>query len=208
MFEFAPTKSQSFFVYGTNGGTSVLILQCRVVLDRESEESGYYTQSHLGVSHFIDVPLVPDTTDKYCLGGSKVLQQFDKKLIPIVSNTTLAIIDQQHQNTTSKYSHCDNMHAFPVNFGLKGEALSSTSDVSLLEVVAQTHGRPNEHRKVLKCLFLGIADCRQDVGITDINSRFVSKGPIHKLLDNIAMSFDGAFDIEKQSRSRIYPLFC
>uniref|UniRef100_A0A3Q7FZ90 Uncharacterized protein n=1 Tax=Solanum lycopersicum TaxID=4081 RepID=A0A3Q7FZ90_SOLLC len=24
--EFAPTKSQSFFVYGTNGGTSVLIL--------------------------------------------------------------------------------------------------------------------------------------------------------------------------------------
>uniref|UniRef100_M1CBV6 Uncharacterized protein n=1 Tax=Solanum tuberosum TaxID=4113 RepID=M1CBV6_SOLTU len=41
----------------------------------------------------------------------------------------------------------------------------------------------------------------------DINSRFVSKGPIHKLLNNIAMSFDSASDIEKRSRSRIYPLF-
>uniref|UniRef100_A0A3Q7FD51 Xylanase inhibitor N-terminal domain-containing protein n=1 Tax=Solanum lycopersicum TaxID=4081 RepID=A0A3Q7FD51_SOLLC len=76
--------------------------------------------------HWFLIPLI-----NAVLEGAKVLQQFDKKLIPIVSNTTLAIIDQQHQNTTSKYSHSDNMHAFPVNFGLKGEALSSTSDVAL-----------------------------------------------------------------------------
>ncbi|KAH0701250.1 hypothetical protein KY285_014676 [Solanum tuberosum] len=46
-----------------------------------------------------------------------------------------------------------------------------------------------------------------DLSNADINSRFVSKGPIHKLLNNIAMSFDSASDIEKRSRSRIYPLF-
>ncbi|KAG5623138.1 hypothetical protein H5410_008356 [Solanum commersonii] len=36
---------------------------------------------------------------------------------------------------------------------------------------------------------------------------FFSKRPIHKLLDNIAMCFDSASDIEKQRRSQIYPLF-
>ncbi|KAG5623361.1 hypothetical protein H5410_008579 [Solanum commersonii] len=65
-------------------------------------------------------------------------------------------------NATSKYCHSDDMHAFPASFGLKGEALSSTSNVSLLKIVTKTHG------KILtgKCLHLGIDDCRQDVGTT------------------------------------------
>ncbi|WMV16659.1 hypothetical protein MTR67_010044 [Solanum verrucosum] len=48
------------------------------------------------------------------------------------------------------------------SFGLKGESLSSTSNVSLLKIVTKTHG------KILtgKCLHLGIDDCRQDVGTT------------------------------------------
>ncbi|KAH0772145.1 hypothetical protein KY290_016126 [Solanum tuberosum] len=184
----------------------------------------------------------------------------------------------------------DDMHAFPASFGLKGEALSSTSNVSLLKIVTKTHG------KILtgKCLHLGIDDCRQDVGttassketnalqpkvgvlqslkksllrialvhpnvscnfvdieseddllctrvsppplpllssgfgihlssliklnasdglfklsgyISDINSRFVSKGPRHKLLNKIAMTFGSASDYEQRSRSQIYPLF-
>ncbi|KAG5626228.1 hypothetical protein H5410_011446, partial [Solanum commersonii] len=41
----------------------------------------------------------------------------------------------------------------------------------------------------------------------DLYSRFVSKGPIHKLPNNMAMNSDSAFDIEQQSRSQIYPLF-
>ncbi|XP_055802872.1 DNA mismatch repair protein MLH3-like [Solanum dulcamara] len=128
------------------------------------------------------------------------------KFIPIVANTTLAIIDQHaaderirleelrekvlsgqkrtitcldseqellqnHLPATSKYRHSDDMHAFPASFGFKGEALSYISDVSLLESVTKTHWRPNEHRKVLKdskCLYLGIDDCRQDVGTTVI----------------------------------------
>ncbi|XP_006340851.1 DNA mismatch repair protein MLH3 isoform X5 [Solanum tuberosum] len=234
-----------------------------------------------------------------------------------VSRDGLVLMGEKY--ATSKYSHSDDMHAFPASFGFKGEALSSISDVSLLEIVTKTHGRPNGYRKVLKdgkCLYLGIDECRQDVGTTVIvrdvfynqpvrrkqmhsnpkkvlhalkesllrialvhpnvsfkivdieseddllctraspsplpllssefgihlsslnklnasdgsfklsgyisgpdvytvkvlqyfyiNSRFVSKGPIHKLLNNAAMSFGSASDIEKRSRSQIYPLF-
>ncbi|KAK4347571.1 hypothetical protein RND71_033910 [Anisodus tanguticus] len=237
-----------------------------------------------------------------------------------VSRDGLVLMGERY--ATSRYSHSDDMHAFPESFGFKGEALSSISDVSLLEIVTKIHGRPNGYRKVLKdgkCLYLGIDDCRQDVGTTvivrdlfynqpvrrkkmhsnpkrvlhslkesllrialvhpsvsfkivdieseddllwtraspsplpllssgfgihlsslnklnasdssfklsgyisgpdvytvkvyqidgngDINSRFVSKGQIHKLLNNIAMSFESASDIEQRSRSQIYPLF-
>ena len=41
---------------------------------------------------------------------------------------------------TSKYSHSDDMHAVPASFGFEGDALSSISDVSLLEIVTQTQG--------------------------------------------------------------------
>ncbi|KAH0718841.1 hypothetical protein KY285_014872 [Solanum tuberosum] len=47
----------------------------------------------------------------------------------------------------SKYSHSDDMHAFPASFGFKGEALSSVSDVSLLEIVSKTHVRRHGYRK-------------------------------------------------------------
>ncbi|KAG5623362.1 hypothetical protein H5410_008580 [Solanum commersonii] len=43
--------------------------------------------------------------------------------------------------------------------------------------------------------------------ISDMNSRFVSKGPRHKLLNKIAMTFGSASDYEQRSRSQIYPLF-
>ncbi|MCD7448699.1 hypothetical protein HAX54_045638 [Datura stramonium] len=68
-----------------------------------------------------------------------------------------------------RYAIPDDMHAFPASFGFKGESLSSISDFSLLEIVTKTHGRPNGYRKVLKdgkCLYLGIDDCRQDIGTT------------------------------------------
>ncbi|XP_075091265.1 LOW QUALITY PROTEIN: DNA mismatch repair protein MLH3-like [Nicotiana tabacum] len=235
-----------------------------------------------------------------------------------VSRDGLVLIGERY--VTSKYRHLDDVHAFPASFGFKGEALSSISDVSLLEIVTKTHGKPNGYRKVLKdgkCLYLGIDDDRQDVGTTVIvrdlfynqpvrrkqmlsnpkrilhsvkecllriafvhpsvsfrivdieseddllctraspsplpllsggfaiqdlsslnklnasdgsfklsgyisgpdvypmkvlqyfyiNLRFVSKGPIHKLLNNLAMSFDSASDIERRSSSQIYPLF-
>ncbi|XP_049389117.1 DNA mismatch repair protein MLH3-like isoform X1 [Solanum stenotomum] len=66
---------------------------------------------------------------------------------------------------TSKYCYSDVMHAFPASFDFKGEALSSISDLSLLEIVTKTHGMPNGYRKVLKdskCLYLGIDNCRKE----------------------------------------------
>ncbi|MCE5165705.1 hypothetical protein HAX54_011788 [Datura stramonium] len=50
-----------------------------------------------GILHFVGDLLVPDTIDKSCLEGAKVLQQDDKKFIPIVASTTLAIIDQMSE---------------------------------------------------------------------------------------------------------------
>lgn len=47
-----------------------------------------------GILHMVGDSLIPDTIDKNCLEGAKVLQQVDKKFIPIVAGTTLAIIDQ------------------------------------------------------------------------------------------------------------------
>ncbi|WMV16511.1 hypothetical protein MTR67_009896 [Solanum verrucosum] len=49
--------------------------------------------------------------------------------------------------------------------GTSGEALSSTSDISLLEIVTKTHGMPKGYCKVLKdgkCLYLGFDDCRHE----------------------------------------------
>lgn len=37
-----------------------------------------------GILHFLGDSLVPNTIDRNCLGGAKVLQQVDKKFIPIV----------------------------------------------------------------------------------------------------------------------------
>ncbi|KAJ8567718.1 hypothetical protein K7X08_019926 [Anisodus acutangulus] len=203
-----------------------------------------------------------------------------------VSRDGLVLMGDRY--ATSKYSHSDDMHAFPASFGFKGEALSSISDVSLLEIVTKTHGRPNGYlivrdlfynqpvrrkqmhsnpKRVLHSLkesLLKIALVHPSVSfkIVDIESEddllctrasssplpllssgfgihlsslnelnasdgplklsgyisgpdvyrvkvygFVSKGPIHKLLNNIAMTFDSASDIEQRSRSQIYPLF-
>ncbi|KAK4739179.1 hypothetical protein R3W88_002876 [Solanum pinnatisectum] len=49
------------------------------------------------------------------------------------------------------------MHAFPASFDFKGEALSSISDLSLLEIVTKTHGMPYGYRKVLKLFYFTIA---------------------------------------------------
>ncbi|XP_055804856.1 DNA mismatch repair protein MLH3-like isoform X2 [Solanum dulcamara] len=72
---------------------------------------------------------------------------------------------RKHPHCDIKIRPSDDMHAFPASFGFKGEALSYTSGISLLEIVIKTHWRPKEYRNVLKdgkCLYLGIDDCRQD----------------------------------------------
>ncbi|XP_047310426.1 DNA mismatch repair protein MLH3 [Impatiens glandulifera] len=70
---------------------------------------------------------------------------------------------------TSKFDNWDGKDDFNGSFGLRGESLSSMSDISLLEIVTRTHGRPHGYSKVMKgckCLFLGIDDSRHDIGTT------------------------------------------
>lgn len=51
---------------------------------------------------------------------------------------------------TSKFDQLADMDTATGNFGFRGEALGSISDVSLLEIVTKAHGRPNGYRKVMK----------------------------------------------------------
>ncbi|KAF5958745.1 hypothetical protein HYC85_005970 [Camellia sinensis] len=84
---------------------------------------------------------------------------------------------------TSKVDQLANTNAISGSFGYRGEALSSISDVSLLEVITKAHGRPNGYRKVmkgLKCLYLGIDDGRQDVGTTVIVRDLFYNQPVRR----------------------------
>lgn len=84
---------------------------------------------------------------------------------------------------TSKFELLADMNTVPESFGFRGEALSSISDVSLLEVVSKAHGMPNGYRKVIKgckCLYLGIDDDRQDVGTTVVVRDLFYNQPVRR----------------------------
>ncbi|KAK4777600.1 hypothetical protein SAY87_017787 [Trapa incisa] len=83
------------------------------------------------------------------------------------------------------------------SFGSHGEALSSISDISLIEIITKTHGSPNGYRKLLKgckCLHLGIDDDVKAVGTTvivhdlfynqPIRRKYIQSSP-RKVLDSI-----------------------
>ncbi|XP_058187200.1 DNA mismatch repair protein MLH3 isoform X1 [Rhododendron vialii] len=84
---------------------------------------------------------------------------------------------------TSKFDQLTETNAVTRSFGFRGEALSSISDVSLLEVITKAHGRPNGYRKVVKgckCLYLEIDDGRQDVGTTVIVRDLFYNQPVRR----------------------------
>ncbi|KAH7848391.1 hypothetical protein Vadar_002232 [Vaccinium darrowii] len=84
---------------------------------------------------------------------------------------------------TSKFDQLAETDAVTTSFGFRGEALSSISDVSLLEVITKTHGRPNGYRKVMKgckCLYLGIDDSQRDVGTTVIVRDLFYNQPVRR----------------------------
>nr|GME03813.1 DNA mismatch repair protein MLH3 isoform X4 [Ipomoea batatas] len=71
-----------------------------------------------------------------------------------VSRDGLELLGEKY--ATSKYDPLDDMNSVPLSFGYRGEALSSITDVSLVEIVTKAHGRPNGYRKVLKAGILNL----------------------------------------------------
>ncbi|XP_049352514.1 DNA mismatch repair protein MLH3-like isoform X7 [Solanum verrucosum] len=68
-----------------------------------------------GVLHFVGDSLVPDTIDKNCPEGAKVLEHVDKKFIPIVASTAPDITDQARACDTSVTLSSAGAHKFLFN---------------------------------------------------------------------------------------------
>ncbi|KAL9249882.1 DNA mismatch repair protein MLH3-like protein [Drosera capensis] len=68
------------------------------------------------------------------------------------------------------------------SFGFLGETLCSISDISLLEIITKTQGRPNGYRKGCKCVLLGIDDDRREVGTTVIVRDLFYNQPVRRRL--------------------------
>ncbi|XP_050906323.1 DNA mismatch repair protein MLH3 isoform X3 [Lathyrus oleraceus] len=84
---------------------------------------------------------------------------------------------------TSKFLNLADLNTTSENFGFRGEALASISEVSLLEIVTRAYGRPNGYRKVLKgckCLYLGIDDDRKEAGTTVIVCEIFYNQPVRR----------------------------
>ncbi|XP_016560367.1 DNA mismatch repair protein MLH3 isoform X1 [Capsicum annuum] len=95
--EFAPTKTQSILDSGTKWRD--FCPEVTYEMQKSTGTENLKNQDTIlnvtsGILHMVGDSLIPDTIDKNCLEGAKVLQQVDKKFIPIVAGTTLAIIDQ------------------------------------------------------------------------------------------------------------------
>ncbi|KAH0727523.1 hypothetical protein KY284_003388 [Solanum tuberosum] len=116
-----------------------------------------------GILHFVGASLVPDIIDK--TAWWRVPKFFNTIGAPSFSLLTM-VSYASFTPTTSKYSHSNDMHAFPASFGFKREALSSISDISLLDIVLKLTGGQMDING--KCLYLGVDDCRQNVGTTVI----------------------------------------
>ncbi|XP_012574609.1 DNA mismatch repair protein MLH3 isoform X3 [Cicer arietinum] len=84
---------------------------------------------------------------------------------------------------TSKFLNLADLNATSGNFGFRGEALASISEISLLEIVTRAYGRANGYRKVLKgckCLHLGIDGDRKEVGTTVIVCEIFYNQPVRR----------------------------
>nr|XP_027073664.1 LOW QUALITY PROTEIN: DNA mismatch repair protein MLH3-like [Coffea arabica] len=100
-----------------------------------------------------------------------------------VDRDGLVLLGERH--ATSKHHQLADLDTANQNFGFRGEALCSISDVSLLEIITKAHGRPHGYRKVMKdckCLYLGISDDRHDAGTTVVVRDLFYNQPVRRKL--------------------------
>lgn len=84
--------------------SSLLVINnlfCTVSFQKSNRSHFIHNQDNIldiysGLLHLAGDSLVPESIDKNCLEDAKVLQQVDKKFIPMVAGGTLAVIDQVH----------------------------------------------------------------------------------------------------------------
>lgn len=60
-----------------------------------------------GFLHLASDSLIPKSINKNCLGNAKVLQQVDKKFIPVMAGGILAVIDQVYLLLFFSTSSCN-----------------------------------------------------------------------------------------------------
>uniref|UniRef100_A0A1D1ZIW5 DNA mismatch repair protein Mlh3 n=1 Tax=Anthurium amnicola TaxID=1678845 RepID=A0A1D1ZIW5_9ARAE len=98
-----------------------------------------------------------------------------------VTRDGLMVLGEKY--ATSKFQNLAEMDDDIESLGSRGEALSSLSDISLLEVITKTRGKPNAYHKVIKgrkCLLIGIDEHRQNVGTTVIVRDLFYNQPVRR----------------------------
>lgn len=100
-----------------------------------------------------------------------------------IKREDLTLLGERH--ATSKLHTLAELNAGIRTLGFRGEALSSLSDVALLEVTTRAHGNPNCYRKIIKgckCLFLGLSGSKQGHGTTVIARDIFYSQPVRRRL--------------------------
>lgn len=100
-----------------------------------------------------------------------------------IKREDLTLLGERH--ATSKLHTLAELNAGIRTLGFRGEALSSLSDVALLEVTTRAHGNPNCYRKIIKgckCLSLGLSGSKQGHGTTVIARDIFYSQPVRRRL--------------------------
>ncbi|KAK7816296.1 dna mismatch repair protein mlh3 [Quercus suber] len=89
-----------------------LLVKNDAAVKNKNRSCGIHDESKIldissGFLHLASDSLIPKSINKNCLGNAKVLQQVDKKFIPVVAGGTLAVIDQVLSGEAKTTSYFD-----------------------------------------------------------------------------------------------------